>query len=428
MGNILKNQLIAVNYIEFTKMNMHVYPFIISEKKEGMSLLVALFQNQSVNMLGDITKEGWKEILKIDVLLCPVCKNKVIPKCGTKKVWHFAHSQDSNCLPYHEAETEYHLLGKKKLYHWFQSFKEEPILEKYIRGIEQRPDIYLPLQNHAVEFQCVSMKKEIFCRRINGYKSLNMESDWIFAKKRLKKIHNELYSIQSGDLTAAKKDLNGNLYLYYFCPLQQKFLLVHNIIPLTSNKILGKVQSFSLKDLRGLNDVKKGSVDSKCLITQWMNQKKSWRKTAFKNISPASMYLKKVLYYHHKSLTLFSPLAGVPTRDFYHFDTAAFIWQSYLLYYIEKLPNTFLFSQIESEFSRLIFKRIFSTRSFPYLNENFKTALHGYLTFLEEEKVIVQIHENFYKKLDAISYPATLDEAFQLDKIFSLRGGFFDFV
>jgi competence protein CoiA len=379
-------------------------------------------------MLGRITKEEWKEKMKANLLICPVCQKKVIPKCGNKKVWHFAHSADSNCLAFHEKETEYHLLGKKKLFHWLQMNQRAPILEHYLREIEQRPDIYLPQKNHALEFQCASMHTDLLRSRIEGYQSLHIQSDWIFGKRRLKKLSNEYYSIQSGDLTAAKKDPQGRLYLYYFCPLQQQFLVVKNIVPLTSSKILSKGITYSLKDINDLDQLNKKTADYNYVLNQWINQKYIWRKSAFKNKSPASMYLKKILYFHHKSLTLYSPLAGMPTRDFYHFETAAFIWQSYLLYYVEKLPATFSFTQIETEFLRLIAKGIISIRSFPYLKESYTAALQAYLTYLVKEKYIIQIHENFYKKAAIVPYPATMDEAFKQDKIFSLRGGFFDFV
>jgi competence protein CoiA len=397
-------------------------------KKGERYLLVALYQNQFVDMLSGITKEQWKEKNKTGRLLCPVCKNHVTPKCGTKKIWHFAHSVNSDCQSSYEAETNYHLLGKKHLYKWLHNDKESPRLEHYIRDISQRPDLYLPHKNHAIEYQCASMSQELFINRIKGYQSLQIDSDWIFGMQRINKKQNNVYYINSADLTAAKKDEKGKLLLNYFCPLQQKFLLLRNIVPISKTKLLAQSAVCSIKNMGSLENLNSTNFDKKCSISQWINQKATWRKTIFKASTPAGMYVKKILYLNHKSLTLASPLAGMPTNHFYHFETSPYIWQSYLLFLIQRKTQPFSFQSLQKEFARLIQNQVFYIRDFPYLDEEFSMALKGYLDYLVGENMLIKLNEDFYKKGIEIHYPETMDEAFQLDKIFSERGGFFDFV
>jgi competence protein CoiA len=394
-------------------------------KKGARPLLVALYQNQYVDMLSGITKDQWKTKTESGDLKCPVCKNPVTPKCGTKKTWHFAHSLHTDCESFHETETNYHLLGKKSLYKLL--LEKGAVLELYIKEISQRPDLFLPEENQAIEFQCASMDPEIFSRRIRGYQSIQINSDWIFGLTRLKKGSDGLHYIQSADLTAAKKDLKGKLYLNYFCPLQQKFIVLRNIVPLTSTKMAAQSKVLPLKSIASIEELKAKDYILESLKHQWNNQKKLWRKTIFKNNTSGSLYVKKILYLNHKSLTLTSPLAGMPTSYFYHFETNPYIWQSYLLFFILRRPQTFSFDQIEKEFSRLIQKQVFLVRHFPYLNENYIFALRGYLEYLISENFLTQLDEYQYSKTEEIPFPQTLDEAFQLDKIFSERGVFFDF-
>ena len=43
---------------------------------------------------------------------CPVCDREMTPKCGRYVRWHWAHKRRSGCDPWHEPETEWHLMWK----------------------------------------------------------------------------------------------------------------------------------------------------------------------------------------------------------------------------------------------------------------------------------------------------------------------------
>lgn len=393
-------------------------------------LLVALFENRFVDMTGETTKEQWYRKMRTGSLLCPVCKNKVIPKCGTKKTWHFAHQFQNTCADLHEAETNYHLLGKKNLFHWLKRNEENLQLEHYVRDIGQRPDIFLIKKKHAIEFQCATMDVDTLISRIEGYRSIGMESDWIFGMKRINKKNENLYSLQMTDLSAAKSDKTGMLYLNYFCPLKQQFLLLRNILPISQRKAIAKGYTFSAKKLE-LNMLFNtfNNEDYNVRNTLWINQKKTWRMTAYKNVSPSIMYVKKLMYFNHRSITLFSSLAGVPSFNYYFFETSPFIWQSHLLFFIEKLSSsTFSLEQLLNECKRLISKRIFQERKLPYVIGSYKSAVEGFLNYLDSENLIENINGSHYRKKGRVPYPRTLDEACEQDKIFSKKAVFFDFV
>ncbi|WP_137789853.1 competence protein CoiA family protein [Bacillus sp. E(2018)] len=387
-------------------------------------MLVALFNDQYVDMVGEITKEEWYLKNKSGKLRCPVCQNKVIPKCGTKKTWHFAHHSFEECEGFHEGETDYHLLGKKGLYKWLTHVNEKTILEHYIREIKQRPDLFLQENQHVIEFQCATVTPEDLRKRISGYQSLHITSDWIFGMKRIKQKGPDLFYMQSSDLSAAKIDSNSQLYLNFYCPLKEQFLLLRNIIPLSQKKVAAHGNVFSMKkccDVLWLSqtflNLETHNLNHKTL---WKKQKYTWRKTAFKNTSPAVMYMKKVLYFNHHSLTLFPSIAGIPTNNFFHIETSPYLWQTYILILIDKVPISLFSSKfIEQEFQRLLQKRIFQTREFPYLNESWMDAVENYLSFLVDHHLLKKVSEGTYRKLQRVHYPKTLDEAFKLDEIFS---------
>ena len=43
---------------------------------------------------------------------CGVCDGELIPKCGRYVRWHWAHKSTINCDPWHESETDWHLIWK----------------------------------------------------------------------------------------------------------------------------------------------------------------------------------------------------------------------------------------------------------------------------------------------------------------------------
>lgn len=45
---------------------------------------------------------------------CPSCGARVIAKCGTKKIWHWAHTSVRNCDRWWEPETEWHRAWKNE--------------------------------------------------------------------------------------------------------------------------------------------------------------------------------------------------------------------------------------------------------------------------------------------------------------------------
>lgn len=78
---------------------------------------------------------------------CPICDTLLIPKCGTSKVWHWAHKPKSNCKALWETETEWHR-------NWKLCFPEDwsEVVHTSIAGERHIADIRTP-EGLIIEFQ-----------------------------------------------------------------------------------------------------------------------------------------------------------------------------------------------------------------------------------------------------------------------------------
>ncbi|MFD6442616.1 competence protein CoiA, partial [Peribacillus sp. NPDC060186] len=96
------------------------------------------------------------ELRMSTVYYCPCCKAEMTIKAGMIKIPHFAHKNKSSCRASSEPESAYHLMGKRKLFHWFLSHHYQADLEAYLPEIGKRADILVTIggKRYAVEFQC----------------------------------------------------------------------------------------------------------------------------------------------------------------------------------------------------------------------------------------------------------------------------------
>lgn len=96
---------------------------------------------------------------------CPGCNSEVIPKCGTIKIWHWAHKANE-CIYHTEPETEWHL-----------QWKEEAM--KYGCNIEMRFGEHIAdavIKNKIIEFQHSNITSEEIISRSIFY----INVDWVF--------------------------------------------------------------------------------------------------------------------------------------------------------------------------------------------------------------------------------------------------------
>ncbi|WP_170169029.1 competence protein CoiA [Mesobacillus subterraneus] len=276
------------------------------------------------------TKEELVKIRSNDKFHCPQCKEEVILKLGSRKIWHFSHLAGSSCESRYDRESEYHLSGKLQLYNWLIHQGINAELEKYDEQIRQKPDITFEWQNqkYALEFQCSVIPEELFVKRNSAYLENDYIPVWIAAESLIKR---------KGSFTVS---MNQFLYLFLrqpertwslpaYCPITKQFVVLHGAIPLSSRKTLTNLQIHPL---------------STCSINQLINpvakpfpMLKSWQTENQKIKSRYLMYpgaqnnrFLQDLYLNRLNLLTLPPEIGLPVYSSPFIETPSFIWQAYL--------------------------------------------------------------------------------------------------
>ncbi len=137
--------------------------------------------------------------------LCPICSQPVIAKCGTRKIWHWAHRRINSCDSWWESETEWHRRWKNNYpVEWQEvTLFNEQKNEKHIADI--RTD-----HNLVIEFQHSPIKYEERISRERFYKNML----WVVDGTRLK--NDYLRFCKGKDSLFFKKTKNNNVFIAEF--------------------------------------------------------------------------------------------------------------------------------------------------------------------------------------------------------------------
>lgn len=85
--------------------------------------------------------EDWSKPSPGGRCVCGDCGSTLIAKCGSINVWHWAHESGSDCDPWHEHETDWHLRLKEICLERWQGAETEKTIHK--NGSYHRADIFL---------------------------------------------------------------------------------------------------------------------------------------------------------------------------------------------------------------------------------------------------------------------------------------------
>lgn len=100
--------------------------------------------------------------------ICPICRQELIAKCGSIKVWHFAHINNTECDSFAEHESQWHIDWKNR----FDKSMQEVIIEK--DGVKHIADILV--NRKVVELQHSPISDEDIFQRERFYGSMV----WVF--------------------------------------------------------------------------------------------------------------------------------------------------------------------------------------------------------------------------------------------------------
>lgn len=117
--------------------------------------------------------------------VCPLCSGDVTSKCGSIKVWHWAHLADLDCDDFKESESEWHRRWKEK----FPEECREVLIKKW--GNLHYADV--KTGNTVIEFQNSSISYEKIREREKFY----WDMAWVFnCQDSVDRIKRSGYSIE----------------------------------------------------------------------------------------------------------------------------------------------------------------------------------------------------------------------------------------
>jgi len=126
---------------------------------------------------------------------CPACEKPVIAKCGSVKVWHWAHKSTKQCDIWWENETEWHRAWKSQFpVEWQEIVHQAESGEKHVADVKTD-------QGFVIEFQHSHIKPEERQSREAFYKKLV----WVIDGKRRKRDLESFAQVWRGG-----QPINGN--------------------------------------------------------------------------------------------------------------------------------------------------------------------------------------------------------------------------
>ncbi|RSL31041.1 hypothetical protein D7Z54_23130 [Salibacterium salarium] len=354
---------------------------------------------------------------------CPVCRQEVMMKQGTKRRWHFAHLQSNLCTDTSEPETEEHLTGKAELYKWLLSKGVVPMIERFLPSIQRRADLFFTYQgqDYAIEFQCASISTEETITRTQDYLSENIIPLWIYSSNRIRSSAPSRFSIHAFEWSGLRERYtDGHRAITYFSPSTSTFFFLFPRAVFTSTITFADLYALQTADtsmsmLLQLPATKAGRI---IWQNQWLHKKKQWRYERNDWRSQTDRYYTRHLFASYQSdIPFFPGEAGWPVRGMEYFETPPHLWQSALLLdVLATLPlyHSFSFQTVVEVFSFVITSHL-KTRSLPFITTPLETITAGYFNALQKMGSIRQTKTG-WMRIKPIHLPRSLDEGFHMDK------------
>lgn len=89
--------------------------------------------------------------------ICPLCKGKVIAKCGEINIWHWAHKSNFICDSFGEPESKWHLKWKN----YFPIEMQEVKFSNHIADIYNKK-IVIELQNSPISTKQIIEREKFY--------------------------------------------------------------------------------------------------------------------------------------------------------------------------------------------------------------------------------------------------------------------------
>jgi competence protein CoiA len=358
--------------------------------------------------------------------LCPVCREKVMLKVGSRKIPHFAHYKEHSCEASFENESEYHLKGKLDIYRWLIAHNVHARLETYIKSIKQRPDICFVYggKKFAVEFQCSPIPESLFASRTKAYKEAGFTPIWILGGKEIRRTSARKASFPEFHFSFVNRSSDGPYYLLSYCPDAQCFIFLSNIFPLTIRNVLTDFSVIPLAEMKLPSLVTAPRRVPCYLPAGWQKEicKLLQTYTLTPNTFKHPFYM--AIYQAGLNLSLLPPHIGIPVRHSPLISTPPLVWQGYLhadcfigLQPGEKVTENAILQSLK----RRIRAGDVKVRELPLTEGEYSLAITEYLSHLSASGIFQFEGEGKYRLVQDLIVPKTISDAELLRMCFYKR-------
>lgn len=365
-----------------------------------------------------------KQLRKKSRFICPVCSSELDLKIGTVITSHFAHKKLTGCsLLESSAESEYHRKGKYDLFHWLD--KQDTIssvkLEYYIGSIKQRPDLLIKHQHQevAVEFQCAKIDHQLITKRSKEFQKEGIDDLWILGANSIKRtgaMSFQLTGFQWLFIHVQKQNKPPNIIAY--CPEQKMLIILQNIIPFSQRSIIAQATHTPLH-LAVFSHLFRATYPSEQLIQVWMNKIKSFRLHSSQHKTKQT-YALNIFLYKTKQLPLSSlpSLAFLPLSTNYLIESPVFIWQSWILIFIDQLKNGtyFSFRDVYYFIENKIQAGLITIRPLLHKNLHYSYVIKSYLLILCQMSIIKRSEPNVFSKEKQMVWKSKTEDLLKSDQ------------
>jgi competence protein CoiA len=373
----------------------------INARKGGDPLLTALKDDGSLICLAELQNFKYLQALRQKgEFYCPGCKEKMILKIGTKKISHFAHYRGSSCSEQFERESEYHLLGKQKLYLWLKEKGLQPELEAFDQQIRQRPDIRFTYENirYALEFQCSTIPDEVFFKRTQCYQQNDYTPLWILGGNFLTRKNSAVVSLSDFQYQCIKSAYDCST-LSFYCPNTNQAIFLQKVIPITTRHAIATIAMGPLQNLDVKEFIQPHTQIAPTLET-WRKEMKTFKYFYTQKPQAYKDPFLKELYQKHIHLAYLPPEVGLPVANGIFIRTPQAVWQGFLYvdcFHHRSLGDIISYHQIYQAFKARVWKGHISLRVLPLLTNDASAAVLEYLQLLVNCSYLVKTNQTTYK-------------------------------
>ncbi|WP_017470553.1 competence protein CoiA [Amphibacillus jilinensis] len=327
-----------------------------------------------------------------EMFFCPVCKEQVRLRLGTKRIPHFSHISRADCPNHVGGEGIDHEQGKLQLFNWLKKQGYVVDLEVYLKPIKQRADLLMNYGSRmvAIEYQCAKITTQEIIKRTKGYQSVGITPIWILGSSQMNRQGKAILKLTSTlQHYLHQYPSNDFARLLFYCPHTHNIAFFDLVSFVTSYRALGEFCFLKLSQLQFSHLFKQGVIDP--IPNQWLIEKKKFRLSSPKIGYSSEQAFYQWLYLNQLHPSQLSSWVGLPVSGQWLIKGSVWEWQARLCYdFFNKQVN--FTDQELAHFAKPYFQ---SSRDYPLILKDVN-PIRTYLNYFIMSDLIT-CNGNYYK-------------------------------